>query len=187
MGGFKPLLPIGSMSALERCINLFVSSGISDTIVVTGYRSDDLTSLIGDLNVRSTVNEQFRDGMLSSIQSGIRSLEASCRAFFLLPVDIPLVGRSTILHLLKAYDRHDADIIYPCFQGRRGHPPLINTRLNDRILAWNEEGGLNALLRLHQESSINVEVDDENILLDMDTWDQYRELCRKAEFSDSSR
>ncbi len=42
MGEFKPLLPLGDMTALERVVTLFRSVGIADVRVVTGHRAGDL-------------------------------------------------------------------------------------------------------------------------------------------------
>ena len=179
MGKFKPLLPLGPISVIERCVQLFLETGTDDVRVVVGHRFRDLVPLIEKLGVRWTVNEHFQHGMLSAVKAGIHALENATKAFFLLPVDIPLVRHDTVIELLSAYDRQDADVFYPCFRGKRGHPPLINAALRAGILSWNKEGGLRSFLQQHQSRAVNVEVADENILLDMDTLEQYEDICRR--------
>ncbi len=179
MGKFKPLLPLGPLTVIERCVRLFQETGIGDVHVVVGHRFRDLVPLIEKLGVRWILNEHYQHGMLSSIKAGIHGLENSIRAFFLLPVDIPLVRHDTIIELLSAYDRHDAEVLYPCFRGKRGHPPLINAALRSGILSWDEEGGLRSFLQQHQSRAVNIEVADENVLLDMDTREQYEDICRR--------
>ncbi|NVN93510.1 MAG: NTP transferase domain-containing protein, partial [Desulfuromonadales bacterium] len=63
MGDFKPLLPLGGLTALERTISLFRSSGVEDVRVVIGYRSEELAPLLKRLAVRTIVNSRFHDGM----------------------------------------------------------------------------------------------------------------------------
>jgi molybdenum cofactor cytidylyltransferase len=181
MGRLKPLLPLGPVTALERSVQLFRGVGIEDVRVVIGYRAEDITPLLRRLNVRWVVNERFREGMLSSVKAGITSLEPSKRAFFLLPVDIPLVRSGSVTDLLSAYEEQASDVLYPCFFGKRGHPPLISAALRAGIPAWNGEGGLRSFLQQSRFRSLDVEVADEHILLDMDSPEQYEDICARLQ------
>jgi molybdenum cofactor cytidylyltransferase len=177
MGRFKPLLPIGPVTALERSVQLFRDSGIDDVRVVIGYQAEDLVPLLQKLGVPWIINERFQEGMLSSVKAGIETLESSRKAFFLLPADIPLVRPGTVVDLLNAYEKDSPDILYPCFFGKRGHPPLISAALRSGIQSWDREGGLRSFLQQSQCRFVDVEVADEYILLDMDTPEQYEEIC----------
>jgi molybdenum cofactor cytidylyltransferase len=176
MGQFKPLLPLGPVTVLERSARLFPDAGITDVRVVVGYRAEDLTPQLQRLGIRWVVNDRFQDGMFSSVQAGVRSLESTTKAFFVLPADLPLVRRSTVVDLLNAYDEQSADVLYPCFLSKRGHPPLISAKLRSGILSWEREGGLRSFLS-EKSGPVNVEVADEHILLDMDSPADYDDLC----------
>ena len=176
MKDFKPLLLLGGITILERVVRLFHQNGISDTQVVVGHRSEDLFPLLQSCGARWLVNERYREGMFSSVIAGISRLEADREAFFLLPMDIPLVRTRTILDLLKAYPSTGKHIVYPIFQGRRGHPPLIAAAFADEIRLWKGEGGLRSFLGQYESQSLDVEVADEYILRDIDTEADYQEL-----------
>ncbi len=176
MKDFKPLLLLGGMTVLERTVRLFHENGISDTQVVVGHRSEDLLPLLQLCGARWLVNERYREGMFSSVIAGISCLEAGREAFFLLPVDIPLVRPRTIRDLLKAYPKTGKHIVYPTFQGRRGHPPLIAAAFAEEIRLWKGEGGLRSFLGQNETQSLEVEVADEYILRDIDTEADYQEL-----------
>ncbi len=177
MGSFKPLAKLGPMTAAERCINLFISAGVSDIRVVTGHRHAEIAELLDKLNVRHVLNPNFDEGMFSSVTAGLSSLESSSQAFFILPVDIPLVRKSSILQLLRAFDPIESGVVYPCFWGKRGHPPLINGELIREILKFDGNGGLRGYLK--QKMALNLEVPDENILTDMDLPQQYQALVNR--------
>ncbi len=83
MEKFKPLLPVGPVTVLERSVQLFSNAGIDDIRVVIGHRAEDLKPLLLRLHIRWIFNERFQEGMLSSVQAGVRTLESSKRAFFL--------------------------------------------------------------------------------------------------------
>jgi len=181
MGEFKPLLPLAGVSALERAINLFRSAGVADVRVVTGHRAEELTPLLQRLQVRAVANPRFDAGMFSSVAAGFASLEAEIAACFVLPADLPLVRPATVRALLQTFISEPAEVLYPCFGGERGHPPLIEGRLARRLPAWQGDGGLKSALEAEAGSSRELAVVDELILRDMDRPDDFAALQRRAQ------
>jgi molybdenum cofactor cytidylyltransferase len=135
-----------------------------------------LFPLLHSCGARGLVNEHYREGMFSSVIAGISRLPVDREAFFLMPVDIPLVRPRTIQDMLKAYPKTGKHIVYPTFQGRRGHPPLIAAAFAEEIRRWKGEGGLRSFLGKYETKSLDVKVADEYILHDIDTEADYREL-----------
>ncbi len=178
MGKLKALLPFGETTLLGHIINLFRSCSINDIVVVTGHRAAEIEQIALESGARTVFNAEFGRGMFSSIQSGIRVLHPDTRAFFLLPVDIPLIRKGTIRLLVDAFNTCLPAVLYPVFQGRRGHPPLITSSLISQILNNAGENGLRELLDKVDRQSITsvreIEVPDANILFDMDTMDDYK-------------
>jgi molybdenum cofactor cytidylyltransferase len=179
MGEFKPLLPLGGATVLEHGISLFRKAGIRDLRVVTGHEGERLNPLLQTLNVLRVPNPRYQEGMFTSIQAGLRTLREDVTAFFLLPVDIPLVRPQTVKTLLRTWYNYRQGIIQPVFNGTYGHPPLISTRYRQSILTASGEGGLKKHLRNFSEDTLEMEMPDEYILLDMDTPEDYRNLCRR--------
>ena len=177
MGAFKPLLKLGSITAAEHAVRSFKQAGIQDVRMVVGYRADEIANAVGKLGVRVVFNPAYDKGMFSSVQTGAGSLEPGIQAFYLLPVDYPLVMASTVSQLLCFYRAHSYSIVYPTYQGCRGHPPLISTRYLPSIIRHgNKQGGMRELLKCFDQGSFDLEVDDEAVLLDMDTPDDYQRL-----------
>ena len=135
------------------------------------------------LAVRQVLNSGHERGMYSSILAGIESLEPDVAAFFLLPVDIPLVDPQTIRFLLNAHDSRKPRIVYPRFHGTRGHPPLIPTALVKPDLPLEAPGGFRSVLQFHESDAVDVDVADEAILLDCDTPKDYRLMVRRCAMS----
>ena len=180
MGGFKPLLSIGPKTLLGHTISLFQATGIDDIVVVTGHRCGELQQELSRYPCHSVHNSRFTDGMFSSIQVGVKTLNASHDAFFLHPVDIPLVQQDTIIRLVEAMDQdQDSLVFYPQYQMRRGHPPLIRFNLAEEILSYDDQGGLRGLLKRYVQQSRIVSVDDPYILRDVDTQDDLVFLRRE--------
>jgi CTP:molybdopterin cytidylyltransferase MocA len=169
MEGFKPLLRIGAKTMIEHAIGLFKTCGIEAIFTVVGYRSAELIPVVRGTSSRFVINDNYRKGMLSSVQRGIEGLRHDCDAFFLLPVDIPLVQPATIRRLLDAfYQDSSAPVCYPRFQSRRGHPPLINGNLRGQILAYGGQEGMRGILSGYDDLAIDIPVEDPFIRLDAD-------------------
>lgn len=169
MGRFKPLLPLGGTTLIERIVNLYRRAGIGDICVVAGHRADELRDALRSQDIRCVINPQYASGMYSSLLAGVGDLPDGCRGFFVHPVDLPLVRRSTLAVLIAVFACYPADILHPCFDGRRGHPPLVPAMLVSRILGWHGKDGLRAFWRTGNMPMRDIPVADEGVLLDLDT------------------
>jgi len=117
--------------------------------------------------------------MFSSVQAGIRRLNAEYEAFFISPVDIPLVSPATIRRLTEAGEENPGKIVYPVFGEKRGHPPLIPAALAPAILGWEKGGGLKAVLKSKESLAREITVPDSFILFDIDTPEDYAALLER--------
>lgn len=181
MGDFKPLMMLGGMTILERVIRLFQSAGVSRIQVVVGHRATELIPLIDRWGARSVMNSCYAEGMFSSVAAGVSSLDPGTIAFFVLPVDIPLVRPATLRDLMQAFPNRGEAICRPTFGGRRGHPPLIGCHHIPSIIEWRRDGGLGALLGRLQRHTVDVPVVDEFIHRDMDRPEDFRALADRLE------
>ncbi len=179
MGSFKPLLPFGSASVIERVIATIREAGVEAIRVVVGWNADSLTPVLDRCGAPWVRNERFAEGMYTSVQAGVRSLPPEVAAFFLMPGDMPLVQGSTLVRLIAEWDARPGGILFPCHGARRGHPPLIASEYFPEILRETPPGGLRELLARHATDARNIEVADHGILADLDTPDDYHEGLHK--------
>ncbi|MFP4049529.1 MAG: DVU_1551 family NTP transferase [Desulfovermiculus sp.] len=180
MGRFKPLLVLDGKTVLARCVENFRLAGITDITVVTGHRHQEVAKACTQPGVNWVYNPDHAQGMFSSVLAGVSSLPVQAEAFFLLPVDIPLIRPWTIAQTAWLYDQHIPLVAFPCFQGHRGHPPLISTELKKTISAHDGHGGLRHVLQHIDDQSLDVHTFDRNILLDMDQPEDFAQAEQKT-------
>ena len=180
MGRFKPLLVLNGKTVLARCVESFRQAGIADMTVVTGHRHREVAEACDQLSVNWVYNPDHAQGMFSSVLTGVSSLPPQAEAFFLLPVDISLVRPWNIAQTITIYNQHNHLVVYPCFHGQRGHPPLISTQLTKAIAEHDGRGGLRHVLQSFDERSLNMETFDRNILLDMDRPEDFAQAEQRA-------
>lgn len=178
MKEFKPLLPLGNDTVTDTVISTLSAADV-DIILVTGHRHEDMNIFQNRNGVSVVYNPEYQKGMFTSVRAGARRLERQCHAFFVLPVDIPLVKASSISQMIEVASKHPGLIIYPTYRGKRGHPPLIPSGFIPEILHWEKEGGLKSFLEAKNRSACEIPVDDEFILEDIDTPEDYERLLVK--------
>jgi len=173
MERFKPLLPLGEHTVIEQTIATFTAAGVENIIVVTGHNAEALNPVLEKVPVTVVKNERYDEGMFTSIKTGVMALPQSVDGFFMMPADMPFVMPDTIKQLMTTYSEQPSDVLYPTFNHKRGHPPLIARTVFKSILDSDGEGGLKRLLNHPEIHANHLEVTDEGILLDLDTYEDY--------------
>ncbi|SDZ08036.1 nucleotidyltransferase family protein [Tindallia californiensis] len=180
MKAFKPLLPFGSVTVIEYIIQTFLDAGIDHIYVVAGFRKDELEVILKKYPVNIVINHHYDQGMYSSIKEGVRGLQKNYKGFLLHPVDIPLVKVSTIKEIVTSYRATKKGIVYPSYQMKKGHPPVISSKYIADLLSFDGTGGLKAFLKKYDDTDGHfVNVEDEGILLDMDYYKEYEVLKKQ--------
>jgi molybdenum cofactor cytidylyltransferase len=133
----------------------------------------DADSVRGFRKIEFTVNDDYRIGMLTSIQAGLRALPADAEAAVIMLGDQPFLPSRVVDEIIAAYEAGRHGIVIPTFQGRRGHPVLIDLKYRDEVLALDPCAGLRALMCGHPADIIEVDVADADILRDLDTPEDY--------------
>lgn len=175
MGDFKPMLNIGSISIAQRIVANFRQAGVDRIVVVTGFNAAALEKHLAGNGVEFLRNENYETtSMFDSVRIGLEYLKDKVDIILFSPVDIPLFKSSTVEALLE----NSAALARPVCRGEDGHPIKIASSLAEGILADSGEGGLKGALERCGEAFAEIEVQDEGILHDADTPDDYSALLQ---------
>lgn len=183
MGKQKMLMPYQGSTIIETVVNKAVKSGSDHVIVVLGSHREEIREKILQLPVDIVVNESYNDGMLSSIHHGLEAVSRRASAFIIMLGDQPMIPEGIIDRLIEAYKRSAKKIIIPVFQGKKGHPVLIDLDFREEINHLNPDTGLRELMRSHAEDIYELKVDTPDILSDIDTIEDYYIETSKRKFS----
>jgi len=178
MGQPKMLLPWGKTTVLGQVVATFAAAGMDDLVVVTGgarARVEALvTSLAEKYPVRAVFNPSFAQGeMLSSIQAGLQALGTDRRAALIGLGDQPQVRAGSVERLCDAYKTGEAPLVIPSFANHRGHPWLVRRSLWAEILALPPASTPRSFLQSHAADIQYLTVEDDSILRDLDTPEEY--------------
>lgn len=172
-GAYKMTLEFQHKTIIENVIDN-MAAYVESIIVVGGYRIQELEPIVGRYkNVRLVYNQDYRQGMFSSIKKGIGCVTGD--RFFITPGDYPLIKPEVYKSMLDV----DGEVVIPAYGGRKGHPVLISGCFKGEILQDGKYQNLREFIRTKNVKLVDVNCS--GILLDIDTMEDYKELTGISE------
>ena len=175
MRGWKPGLPWGDVTMVEKVISEAVAAGCR-VIVTGGFRFFRLTRILENYNDSDNGDNcndvilvrarSWRKGMDVSIRSALN--EISSDRFFIVPADMPLI-KSDDYRRLANIDA--AMVIRPSFAGKRGHPVLLDSKIALDLRM--SPSGTPVRTVLEKYKTITVPWGHEGVIRDFDTRSEY--------------
>ena len=117
--------------------------------------------------------------MSSSIAFGVRELPQDAKAVIITPVDHPAVPAEIICQLVGEWQEGHR-LVKPTWEGRGGHPVVVDLSFKNELLRLDSKRGLKALFDSHKDQVESLPVDSNYIARDMDTWEDYAALHREV-------
>jgi len=176
MGSPKALLPFHGRTFLENIVEAISLSSIQETVVVVGHHRAEIEGLALS-GTRMVFNPIYEQGMITSLQAGIRALSPEITGAVLFLVDHPLIDPVTIELLIskQAVNR----IVVPVFEERRGHPVFFGSEILQEILDLQPSQGANIVVRKDPGRIVQVSVNSPDILVDVDTPEDFQKLIER--------
>lgn len=193
MGRPKALLPVsGSPSGdpasgdtfVTRIVRSLHEAGVAPIIVVLGYEAPAIERRLrlSGLGARVVVNPDYESGQLSSFLTGLRAAAGpDVEALIVTLVDVPLVSASTIRAVLARYRERRPKVVRPVNGPAHGHPVLIDRTLFPLLEQADPAQGIKPIIRAHVSADGDVEVQDPNSFLDVDTPEEYARMLERTE------
>jgi len=184
MGTPKQILPWGDKTILETVISkLFNCRYIDDQIlVVLGGNFEKVIPIFSNYNdhrLKIIRNRNYKEGMLTSVWSGLNSLNNSSEYILLTLGDMPLINIETFNELAAFAINNETTILVPIYQRKWGHPVIVHKSQIPDIYQLSGPGGLRTLLNKHPERVTQYEVNDEGVTIDLDNIEEYNKYLKK--------
>lgn len=179
MGRSKALLPFGRshpVTFLQHIAESMHQAGIEDLLVVGRPDDEALIRSVESLpgRTRFVPNASHERGQLTSIVAAVNAVDRpGVRGLLVMPVDMPLVRVETMASLLDAFAASAGSIVRPAHRGRHGHPVIFDRSSFDALRHADPDVGAKSVLRTHAARVLNIDVEDEGVLIDVDSVEQY--------------
>jgi molybdenum cofactor cytidylyltransferase len=173
----KLLSPVEGKPMVAQVIAMLKKCPLDGIVIVLGHQAEEVRQALPERQLHFVENNQFRDGLASSIRCGISALDDTVDAALIMLADMPLVQSRTIAGLISALKPEQGrTIALPRYRGKRGNPVLFARQHFDELTALDGDKGAQKLLIAHAAAIIEVAVDDPGVLLDVDTKEMLQDL-----------
>jgi molybdenum cofactor cytidylyltransferase len=171
----KPLVRHAAEAAL--------ASTARPIVVVTGHDARAVTAALAGLELQFAHNAHYREGLASSLKTGIAALPGDAAGALVVLGDMPAVTPALIDRLIAAFaERPDALAAAPSVAGRRGNPVLLSRSLFPAIAALEgDEGARKLLAGAEPGQVIALDASGPAATLDVDTPRSLAEARRALE------
>jgi molybdenum cofactor cytidylyltransferase len=181
MGSPKALLACQGETFLDRLIGILAIC-CRPVIVVLGHRAEAVRAGLSRAGQATfVVNENYREGQLSSLQCGLLAAPWACDGVLFTPVDHPAVAPATVAALAEAFAHRAGKLVIPRFRGRHGHPVCCARELIPEFFVLEKGSQAREVIHRHTSLTCYVDVDDPGILADVDDPEAYRSLIQIPE------
>jgi len=167
MGTPKALLEFRGRTFLEHLLDTARHPRVGSRRVVLGAVEDEVLARVKLSPEEIVLNPDWRQGQLSSLQAGLRSLPPGTEGAIVFPVDHPLVSAELVASLISAFDRCAEPIVVPVYEGRRGHPVIFRATLYEELLRAPVDIGARAVVRAHANEVCEVPTTERGVVLNM--------------------
>jgi molybdenum cofactor cytidylyltransferase len=175
----KLLLPFRARLVIQHTLYQLAQLPLGEIILVTGHEAEKVADAVMTFQVRVVYNDDFQEGMTSSIQRGVEAADPEYGLLICLG-DMPLIAVQTYRMILEAVEPGKRQIVRPTFQGEIGHPLYFSRHFREEILKHDQPEGCRDIVLKHASDLRSVPVGDPNVCRDIDTMRDYFRLLSDA-------
>jgi molybdenum cofactor cytidylyltransferase len=179
MGEVKQLLPVDGRPMVRRAVEAVCNAGLAQVVVVVGASAPAVTAALDGLEIDVVRNDDWAEGMSTSLRAGLAALGPEVGAAFVVLADQPGLSGDLLRLLLSRYRTSRAPIIVPYYQGQRGNPVLFDRCLFAELAGVEGDRGGRLVVERHADRVEVVDVDDAAVVRDVDTRQDYAEIAEE--------
>jgi len=176
---------INGVPLIKYAVKNILGSSVDELIIVIGHEKEIILKIIEDnRKIKFIYNNDFASGVASSIKIGLKNISKKSEAFFICLGDMPNVNQNIYNKLIKSKNsynkkfnnKYKKEIIIPTFENQYGNPVLFSKFMKEKIMKINGDNGAKEIIQLNQDKILNIPFNQDGILLDFDTEDNFKTL-----------
>jgi molybdenum cofactor cytidylyltransferase len=165
-GSPKQLVRVAGRPLLHTAVARAAEVAGAAVIVVLGARAAELAPLLKHSQSSVVVNRDWREGLASSIRTGVARLPASCTAVLLTLVDQAAVTAEDLKRLVNAWRRQREYIAAARYGTTTGVPAIFPRSTFSDLQSLRGDTGARALLRRNPDRIVRVPMASAGIDID---------------------
>ena len=159
MGYPKQLLTWGGGTLIEHAADIALSSEAGRLIAVLGAKEKEVRSALGDRKIEIAVNTQWKEGLGSSIRTGMEFMlsgEQLPDAVLIMLADQPFIDPAYLNKLIAHFISGDGEIICTDYGRKKGTPAIFHRKYFSALAHLRGEKGAGHLIAAHPTSVFSL-------------------------------
>lgn len=179
LGTPKQELIYNGDTLLRNSVHAALELNTAVTTVVVNDQADEIVAQLDNLPVDIVVNEQYTEGMASSIREGYRHIKESypqVQFILVMLCDQPFVDAAHLRSLIETQQSTGASVVASYYDGRKGVPALFHQKLFPQLeILEGDTGAKHVIENLGDAVAI---VDFPQGAIDVDTKENYQQISK---------
>jgi molybdenum cofactor cytidylyltransferase len=190
MGRNKLLLRFRDKPLIVHAVDTLLAAKVDEVNVVVGHESekvwDQLEAYVSQVSnraqggrVRLVENPDYRDGLSTSVRTGVQAVSSEAKAIMIYLADQPLLEPDDVDRIIAAFavaKEKNKTIVVPFFKGERGNPVILDASLRDSILGIAGDVGCKGVIKRYPEKVYAIEMENDHVVRDVDDVQAYERL-----------
>lgn len=158
-GHHKLLALFDGVPLVRRSVETVLASRSDRTVVVTGYRAEDIEKALAGLDPEIVINADFATGMASSLKAGLAAVRQGSDGLLVVLADMPGI-RSEHLDAMIAAFRHEQGraIVRAVSDGKRGNPVILPASTFDAVSKLTGDIGARPIIERSGLAVVDVDI-----------------------------
>ena len=167
---------------IKHSVKNILASPIDELIVVLGHQKETIEKLIDkNKKIKFVYNKNYKNGISSSIQTGLRIISKKMEAFFICLGDMPDVNQNIYNKMIKTKLNYNKklkpnfkkEIFIPTYEKKNGNPVLFTKHMKEKIMQISGDDGAKELIEIYKSKALHIPVKNRGITLDFDIQEDF--------------
>jgi molybdenum cofactor cytidylyltransferase len=168
-GHHKLLAEFDGMPLVRRSAATVKGSRVDRSVVVAGYRAEDIEKALAGLDAEIVINPDFATGMASSLKAGLAAVRDGADGLLVVLADMPGIRREHLDEMIAVFRREQGRAIVRAVSGgKRGNPVILPASTFDAVTKLTGDIGARPVVERSGLAVVDVDI-GEAAHIDTDT------------------
>ncbi len=179
LGTPKQLLQFEGQSLINRLVNIVRDAGSFPITIVLGAEAAAIQAQLPDVNLHVVINEEWREGMGSSIRVGLKQMikaDSKIDGVMILVCDQPFIKSESIQSLIQMQQSTGLPMAACFYEGIVGTPALFHQYMFTDLLKLTGDTGAKKIMK--DKMGDVAKLNFEKGVIDIDTMEDYQKIIQ---------
>ena len=166
---------------IVRVVEAAMASDATEVLVVTGHEKEQVEAALVRHEVSFAHNPNYEGGLSTSLYCALCAIRPEIEGALICLGDMPALSAHHLNRLVAGFDPVEGRAIcVPTFRGKRGNPVLFAREFFAEIKEIQGDVGAKHLLGEHEEQVCEIEMSDNAVTLDIDSFGELSEFLEAS-------